>query len=325
MIKAVLVDDEPLVLDLLKKVIRETSDIQILGAFTDPEQALMEIPKLRPDVLFLDVDMPEMNGMELATKLVEANENAGMSIVFVTAYEQYAIRAFELNAMHYILKPADAPSVDEVMKRIYQKNGMEGKKNPAGGEIYFFGNMHLRVDGNQINFLSPKIEELLALLILHRDKGINKWRLIDVLWEEASMEKSQQNLYTMIFRLKQTLRNAGIQLGIKSKGGIYTVDLGDVYCDLAAFGRLMENLVTVERETIDAYEQAISIYQGDLLEGKDYMWSIPHRERYYRQFAHVIVLLAAYYSENQHTDKLKQLKQAVKPLVPEEDYAQLIR
>ena len=126
MIKAVLVDDEILVLNLLKKIISETNDIKIVGEFTDPEQALMEIPKLGPDVLFLDVNMPEMNGIELGTRLIESDATEDMAIVFVTAYERCAIYASKkVNAMHYILKPVDPDSVEEVVKKLNQKREIE--------------------------------------------------------------------------------------------------------------------------------------------------------------------------------------------------------
>ncbi|MBD2846403.1 response regulator [Paenibacillus sp. IB182496] len=328
MIKAVLVDDEILVLNLLQKIIRESAEMQVLAAFTDPEQALEEIPGLRADVVFLDVDMPEMNGIELATKLIEHHPGNDLSIVFVTAYEQYAIRAFELNAIHYILKPVDLQSVNEILERVCQKKGVERKKetdnaSKAGGEIYLFGNLHLRIDGSTLNFLTPKIEELLALLLLHRETGISKWSIIDVLWEESSIEKSQQNLYTMIFRLKQTLRNAGIQLEIKRKNSMYHIELPNVYCDVLEFDRLVKKGLTAQERTIETLEHAIALYQGELLKGKDYLWCLSVRERYYLHYVELVNAAAGYYVAHQAANKLRKLAQAVKPLLHEDDYSAL--
>src|SRR5699024_4817966 len=144
--KAVLVDDEMLVLNYLEKIVGETTGIEVIGTFTDPELALIEIPRLEPDVLFLDVDMPEMNGMELGEKLIQINNNDEMSIVFVTAYEQYAMHAFELNAIHYILKPVDKQSVEEVLNRVYKKKRITRDETKTVGEICLFGNMHLRMN-----------------------------------------------------------------------------------------------------------------------------------------------------------------------------------
>lgn len=324
MIKAVLVDDEMLVLNYLEKVVGETNDIQVIGAFTDPDQALSEIPQLKPDVLFLDVDMPEMSGIELGTKLMEGNHNEEMAIVFVTAYEQYAIRAFELNAIHYILKPVDSQSVDEIVNRVHRKKEIERREISVNGEIFLFGNMHLRLNDHQTELMTAKLEELFALLILHREIGISKWQIIDILWEDSSMEKSQQNLYTMMFRLKKKLRNAGIKIDIQSGNSIYKINIGEVYCDVIEFDRLIAKKLQVNKTNIEQLERAISLYKGDLLEQKDYLWCIPIREKYYQQFFHLVLSVATYYKGNEHTTKLRKLHQDVKHLLIKEDYDELI-
>lgn len=320
MINAVLVDDEILVLNLLEKIIRDTTDIQVVGRFTDPEVALVEIPKLKPNVVFLDVDMPELNGIELGTRLIESNQHENMAIVFVTAYEQYAIHAFKLNAIHYILKPVDPQSVEEVMKRLYQKQEIEPPKASDSGMINFFGPMHLLANGNKINFLTAKVEELLALLIMHREKGISKWSIIDVLWEEASIEKSQQNLYTMMFRMKKSLRDAGIKVDVTSKNSIYRIVLTDVHCDLIEFDNFIKKKLIVNDHNLDEFKRVISLYQGELFEGKDYLWCLSDREGYYQDFINLVKVMANYYRENKHFDQLEKLWQTVKSNIREEDY-----
>ena len=323
MINAVLVDDEILVLNLLGRIISETTDIQVIGTFTDPEQALVEIPKLKPNVVFLDVDMPELNGIELGTRLIESNENEDMAIVFVTAYEQYAVHAFKLNAIHYILKPADPQSVEEVVKRIYQRRELKPLKLNDSGKINFFGPMHLLANGNNIDFLTAKVEELLALLIIHKDIGISKWRLIDELWEESSIEKSKQNLYTNIFRLKKILRNAGIKVDIKNKNSMYQIDLKDVNCDLIEFDCFMKKELKVDDHSIDEFKRIISLYKGELFEGKDYLWAISYREQYYLKFIKIVKVVINYLYEKKRFDQLEKWFHTVKHNLRDEEYEQL--
>lgn len=320
MFRVVLVDDEPLVLNLLERMMSERADINIVGKYIDPEKALEEIPKLGPDVVFLDIDMPELSGIELGTKLLEVVENKKMEIVFVTAYEQYAIHAFKLNAIHYILKPADTASIDEVIKRIYQKNKIDPPKVSGKGEINLLGHMHLRVNGQSLDFLTAKSEELLALLIINREKGISKWQIIDVLWEEASMDKSQQNLHTMIFRLKKKLRDAGIDVEIKYKNSIYAMDLKEVHCDLKEFDAFIGKKITIKEGNLPEFQKAISLYKGDLLAEKDYSWCVFDREKYYQVFFNIIMSVAAYYKKHKQLKLLDQLYYETRPLLIEEDY-----
>lgn len=325
MIKAVLVDDEILVLNYLEKIVGETDGIEVIGAFIDPELALIEIPRLAPDVLLLDVDMPELNGIVLGTKLMQANRNEGMAIVFVTAFEQYAIHAFELNAIHYILKPVDSQSIDEILKRVYEKKEIKKKEINTTIKICLFGNMHLRVNNTDSISMAAKLEELFVLLLMHREMGISKWRIIDVLWEDSSMEKSQQNLYTMMFRLKKKLLDAGVKIGIQSKNGIYKINMDDIYCDVIEFDCLIAKDLPINKSNIEQLERAITLYQGDLLEQSDYLWCVPIRERYYHQFFHLVQSAAAYYKEHQHTVKLRTLLNNVKHLLITEDYEELAK
>jgi len=98
--KALIVDDERIARQELRRLLLAHPEIEITGEAQNGEQALELIPKLAPDVIFLDIQMPEMTGFELLTKLDDVPQ-----VIFTTAYDQYAIRAFEVSALDYLLKP----------------------------------------------------------------------------------------------------------------------------------------------------------------------------------------------------------------------------
>lgn len=100
MIRALIVDDEPLARQLLSDYLSDVEFVSIVGECQDGFQAMKAIQTYKPDLIFLDVQMPRISGFEL----LEVLENPP-SIIFTTAYDQYAIRAFELNAIDYLLKP----------------------------------------------------------------------------------------------------------------------------------------------------------------------------------------------------------------------------
>lgn len=95
-----IVDDEPLALDLLESYIEKTSFLQLEGKYSSAVQAMKELPDKQIDLLFLDIQMPELNGLEFS-KMV----NPHTRIVFTTAFEQYAIDGYRVNALDYLLKP----------------------------------------------------------------------------------------------------------------------------------------------------------------------------------------------------------------------------
>ncbi|GGG43488.1 LytR/AlgR family response regulator transcription factor [Bizionia arctica] len=103
-ITAILVDDEISNLKgLQKKIVSLFPEIQILGAYQKPEEAIVALENQEVNILFLDIEMPRMNGFELLSKLKEVN----FQVIFVTAYSEYAIEAFKKSAIDYILKPID--------------------------------------------------------------------------------------------------------------------------------------------------------------------------------------------------------------------------
>jgi two-component system, LytTR family, response regulator LytT len=130
-LKAVLVDDEQLARDELGYLLEQVGGVQIVGQAGNGVEALTTIEKLQPDLVFLDVQMPGLTGFEVARRLV--GNRAASQIVFVTAYDQHAIEAFEVNAVDYLLKPVDQArlevAVDRARRRVVSDRPVEPGAN----------------------------------------------------------------------------------------------------------------------------------------------------------------------------------------------------
>ena len=111
-IKAIIIDDEKLGRDIIKEYLDDHPRIEILAECRDAHEALDAINKHQPDLLFLDIQMPEINGFELLEMLEQHPK-----IIFSTAYDQYAIKAFEVNAVDYLLKPYDVERFNLALQR----------------------------------------------------------------------------------------------------------------------------------------------------------------------------------------------------------------
>src|SRR5205809_957940 len=114
-LKAVLVDDEQLARDELLFLLEQIGGVTIIGQAGNGVEALTTIDRLRPDVVFLDVQMPGLTGFEVARRMIDAR--ASSHIIFVTAYDQHAIEAFEVNAVDYLLKPVDPNRLEVAVQR----------------------------------------------------------------------------------------------------------------------------------------------------------------------------------------------------------------
>ena len=113
-LKTIIVDDEPLALKYLRSVLADFSDIEVVADFRNGREAVLAASQINPDLMFLDIQMPGMNGFEVIKAL---QSDVMPMVIFVTAFDQYALDAFDLHAVDYLLKPLDPERVARAVKR----------------------------------------------------------------------------------------------------------------------------------------------------------------------------------------------------------------
>lgn len=120
-LRAFLIDDEPLALNRLARLLQATGRVEIVGRATDPAEGLTSVASTAVDVLFLDIHMPGLSGFQVVERVP-----LGPSVVFVTAHDEHAVRAFEVNAVDYLLKPVDRARLDAALDRVAARRAMPG-------------------------------------------------------------------------------------------------------------------------------------------------------------------------------------------------------
>ena len=142
-----IVDDEPLAVRLLESYVEKTPDLQLLASFTDSITAINAVKEQKPDLLFLDIQMPNIDGMELAHSLPE-----GTRVVFTTAFKEYAFESYEVNALDFLLKPIRYNkflAAVEKAKKLYQQ--------PIAPQPQQSNSLFIRVEGEWRNIAIDKI------------------------------------------------------------------------------------------------------------------------------------------------------------------------
>lgn len=124
-IRTLIVDDEPLARKRLRELLKDDVEIEIVGECNNGSETIESIRLLAPDLIFLDVQMPELDGLSVSEALGER----GPMIIFVTAYDQYAVRAFDVQAVDYLLKPFDRARFVQALQRA--KEHMNERRNKA--------------------------------------------------------------------------------------------------------------------------------------------------------------------------------------------------
>ncbi|GLO61781.1 putative response regulatory protein [Vibrio sp. MACH09] len=125
MLTALVIDDELLAQEELTELLHETNQINVLDKASNAIEGLKKINSLKPDVVFLDIQMPQISGIELLAML---DQDTMPSVVFVTAFDQYAIQAFEDNAFDYLLKPIDTCRLNKTISRLVKQHEKELKQ-----------------------------------------------------------------------------------------------------------------------------------------------------------------------------------------------------
>lgn len=292
----VLVDDEPSSLKNMERIFKELPGVLISGMYTASEKALAAIAENKPDAVFVDIEMPGKDGLELATEL--ADKYPKIKVVFVTAYNRYAIAAFEEGAVDYLLKPVRRERLEKTLARLenneQQRSAVyEGDK---GNQIQCFGRFMIYTSsGEPLRFRTRKTKELAALLVRFRYKALSREKIIEELWPESGAEKAGVLLHTTLYNLKRAL--AGLDGGIeltKTAGG-YMLSISDVACDAEELEKKLGRLGPVCDGNIGEYEEVVGLYTGAYCEEDGYQWAESKRLELQSALAAACMDMGRYY------------------------------
>lgn len=237
--RIIYVDDEKIQLENFRMTTEGMDGISSLQLFTDSLDAYKWAQEHTIDVAFLDIEMPRMDGIELAGKLREINRR--ICIVFVTAYEKYALDSFEVRPMGYLLKPYSRKEIEtEIENACFVLNGNLKKRV----SITTMPDLLVRINGKDVFQGHGKPEELFALLVDRGRGGVTKGDAVACLWDGKIVSSSTYG--TCLYRLKNILEEAGASNLLIAKGNTRYLNLDLVDCDLY-------RMLSGEKEAIAAY------------------------------------------------------------------------
>lgn len=302
MFHAIVVDDENAALSRFERIASKDERIVIDGKFLYAEDALAFIKEHPVDIAFLDIEMPEINGLELAERLMEIDPY--IRVIFVTAYNQYALDAFRVHAIGYLLKPLDSQEFMEqinLLSRRYRQRLEKNAKTPL--LVRCFGRFSVYTEDENapvIRWKTAKAEELFALLIHYQGRIKPKEYLIDILWPELEPEKSVNLFRVTCTYLRSALAEKGFSdILIRGFDG-YKINAGMIDCDLFRFRQEVRSISSLKTEKLN---ELSDLYSGEYLEGKPYDWAVGIRTQLESDFKKVQYCLADAYCAHGLGDK----------------------
>ena len=326
MLKVIIVDDEELAIERLSDLLAESGGVEILETFAEPESAFQYLQNQRADAAFLDISLPGYDGLQLADAIM--NIQSDLDVVFVTGYDEYAVKAFELNAVDYLLKPVSKERLEKTIVNLtkirmeklilekLRKENMRPETLPmekihpeveGGGifeegdikdcesratltEIHCLGKFQLLQGGERlsIRWRTAKTEELFAFLLCFGRTPVSRDSVMESLWPESDPQKAMDMLNVTTYNLRKSLNSIGMKDCIKSSRSSLWIE-GDFFtCDVNRFEEILKEFLPGRAHSIREMERAINFYQGDYLEEKDYLWAQDIREEMKKAFLKIL-------------------------------------
>ncbi len=251
--KAICVDDEKLLMEDTVSMCCELPDINEVKGFTGACEALEWLEQNPVDLALLDIDMPGMNGIELAAAI--KSKHPETAVVFLTGYSQYAVDAFSVRASGYLLKPI---SREQLAKEVAYVLSRKERKIDDHIVVQTFGNFDVFVDGKLVEFKRAKCKEILAYLVDRQGSSVTRAEISSVLWEDRNYDRKMQKYLDVYIRsLLETLREYGIDEIVEMKKGSLRIRPKQFSCDVYRF--------------FDGDSDAVNAYRGEYMSA--YSWA----------------------------------------------------
>ncbi|ONK22543.1 hypothetical protein BLX87_15995 [Bacillus sp. VT-16-64] len=299
--RVILVDDEALALEHMEHLLVKISGVEIVGKFQNPFRALEASLRERPDVIFLDIDMPEINGIEIAEQIQSSYPE--ILVVFVTAYDEYAVKAFEINAMDYVIKPVQRTRLVETVRRLKKRVPSQAVSSDGSGIVCCFQTLQFKRSMWDSEFVdvywrTSKARELFSFLIQHRGRPVRKDILLDMLWPEVDDKKGYAQLYAAIYQIRRTLSAIQMNITISSLDHSYVLELNEVKLDVDEWQNGMAALTSGSDENVVKHQNLLTLYRGDYLAEEGYLWAESERERLRILWLHYINMMTDHFVSN---------------------------
>ncbi|MCQ6561585.1 response regulator [Paenibacillus mendelii] len=280
---AILIDDEPMALDVMDYYLREIGGVTVAGRFGGAAEALSQAPSLQPDLIFLDIEMPGSNGLSAAELF--RNICPAAEIVFVTAHAHYAMDAFDRHALGYLLKPVDKHKLIKVLDRYAQLHAGRGhhrteQEAPSHVRsasdllrLQILGSLELYTsDGRLLTWRTKKTKELFAFLWHHQGQPVYKYTILEELWPDAPAERSQRLLHTSLYYLRSMFKSEGYSEIVMHGDERYWINISVIQSDTGQlYGMMQRSLHGTD------LKRALAMYSGDYLEKEHYQWADARR------------------------------------------------
>ncbi|MBO9606934.1 MAG: response regulator [Paenibacillaceae bacterium] len=292
----IVIDDEPAMHLIMRKMLEKLPEVQVAGVFADTQTASAFLDG-NGDVqlAFVDISMPRESGLSFAARM-EA-KGLPMQIIFVTSHKEFAVKAYELSVLDYLVKPVSQERLERAVNRAIasRREWQEPQPANAGGgrlAVTVLGDVAVGNEAGRVKWISRKSAELFAYLLLHRGKSVPRARLVADIFAGMAEGSAVSGLNAAAQQLRQSLEPLRLHDAVRSESNGYALELGEASVDAAAFEQATAKLQTIGPERIDEALRVERMYTGDLFGNRAYVWAVHETERLAERYESFVTRLA---------------------------------
>lgn len=322
MINVIVVDDEWYNLEEICELVENTGFMLVQGRYQNPMQVLEDRALISVQIAFIDIEMPGMDGITLAEKLLEIQP--GIKIVFITAWNQYAVQAFELNALDYLMKPVNGSRFQKMADRIKNEIQIQEIEETNVLTINCFDKVGVYINEEPVIWKRTKAEELFYFLLMHHDTFVHKDIIIEYLWPKYEYTKALPILQTSVCKIRNVFSGLKKEVKLDYKMNSYGIFLSSASCDYFDLEQAIASYETGNPETYGKVLEACKLYRNGFLAHQGYLWSIDKTEEIRRRLISLLKdMLKAEKFCSYKTNK-KEILRSLAFLAPDEEEIQFL-
>jgi Response regulator containing CheY-like receiver and SARP domains len=282
-IQAIIVDDEESNLREIADLVEGTGFMQVKKLCRNPLEALEEAAKTAPgertplQVAFIDIEMPQMNGIALAEKLLE--KLPALRIVFITGWDRYAVQAFDLNALDYLVKPIRLERFNKMAERVrrevLEKDGAPRQRL----RIRMLGRLEASIGDIPVKWQRTKASELFSYLLINHGEYVHKDTIVENLWPEYEPMKALPILQTSVCKIRSLFSGLKQQVILDYSGSCYCLVVRGADCDLFTVEQAIDSFDGESAQAVSGLLHACGLFGEGLLAQQGYLWSMERDEQ----------------------------------------------
>lgn len=284
--KALVIDDERVYHTIMERLLSQIDGVEAVSCYLQPDDALDHLRRQPADIAFIDIQIGQESGLDVARLLRSAHPD--LEIVFVTSHREYAADSFESYPLDYMVKPVSRSRLEQTIARaaarLREKAGarIASPASPASGKLKVraLGGLEVGSEpGGPVKWISKKSLELFAYLLIHRGRGVSKSRILEHVFPDMPLKNAEVYLNTAVYQLRKALQPHGCKHLLEHAQEQYRLRMDDIEADFIAFEAAAALYDRMSPEQIDGALACEQLYGGDLFEDQAYDWCDAERTR----------------------------------------------